>query len=148
MLARREAASVTARARMQRTRGPGDRLGDKILYGLTALAALLGVAVIAAIVWRVGGRAGAGVGQLRGRVFAAVVWRVADGAWPAIDKLGVSFLWHNEWNVPLDKYGARDLILGTVVTSFGAMLLAAPLSIAIALFLSGLAPPAIRGPIG
>ena len=110
---------------MQRTRGPGDRLGDKILYGLTALAALLGVAVI-----------------------AAIVWRVADGAWPAIDKLGVSFLWHNEWNVPLDKYGARDLILGTVVTSFGAMLLAAPLSIAIALFLSELAPPSIRGPVG
>jgi phosphate transport system permease protein len=120
-----EAASVTARARMQRTRGPGDRLGDKILYGLTALAALLGVAVI-----------------------AAIVWRVADGAWPAIDKLGVGFLWHNEWNVPLDKYGARDLIIGTVVTSFGAMLLAAPLSIAIALFLSEIAPPSIRGPVG
>jgi phosphate transport system permease protein len=110
---------------MQRTRGPGDRLGDKILYGLTALAALLGVAVI-----------------------AAIVWRVADGAWPAIDKLGIGFLWHNEWNVPLDKYGARDLIIGTVVTSFGAMLLAAPLSIAIALFLSELAPPSIRGPVG
>src|ERR1700745_1788145 len=125
MLARREAASVTARARMEPTRGPGDRLGDKILYGLTALAALLGVAVI-----------------------AAIVWRVADGAWPAINKLGISFLWHNEWNVPLDKYGARDLIIGTVVTSFGAMLLAAPLSIAIALFLSEIAPPSVRGPIG
>ena len=49
---------------------------------------------------------------------------------------------------PLNQYGARDLIIGTVVTSFGAMLLAAPLSVAIGLFLSELAPPAIRTPIG
>jgi phosphate transport system permease protein len=125
MLAPVEAASVPAETRLESTRGVGDRFGDKILYGLTALAALLGVAVI-----------------------AAIIWRVADGAWPAIDKLGVSFIWHNVWNVPLDQYGARDLIIGTLVTSFGAMLLAAPLSIAIALFLSEIAPPAIRGPVG
>ena len=120
-----EAASVTAQQGLQRTRGPGDRLGDKVLYGLTGLAALIGIAIV-----------------------AAIVWRVADGAWPAIDKFGVSFLWHNVWNAPLDQFGARDLIIGTIVTSFGAMLLAAPLSIAIALFLSELAPPAIRGPVG
>ena len=48
---------------------------------------------------------------------------------------------------------ARDLRRPRVhhrhaVTSFGALLIAAPLSIAIGLFLSELAPPAIRGPIG
>ena len=60
----------------------------------------------------------------------------------------VSFLWHNDWNVATNKFGARDLIIGTVVTSFGAILISAPLSIAIGLFLSELAPPSIRGPIG
>ena len=48
----------------------------------------------------------------------------------------------------VSKFGARDLIIGTIVTSFGAVILAAPVSIAIGLFLSELAPPAIRGPIG
>jgi phosphate transport system permease protein len=108
-----------------RTRGAGDRIGDALLSGLTAAAALIGFVVI-----------------------VAIVWRVADGAWPAIRVFHLSFLWHNDWNAVTSKFGARDLIIGTVVTAFGAMLLAAPLSVGIGLFLSELAPPIVRGPIG
>ena len=120
-----EAASVPGAAALGQTRRVGDRVGAGILHGLTALAALIGVAIV-----------------------FAIVWRVADGAWPAVKLFRLHFLWAREWNAPLNKFGARDLIVGTVVTSFGAMLLAAPLSIAIGLFLSELAPPAIRGPVG
>ena len=81
-------------------------------------------------------------------VVFAIIWRVADGAWPAIKVFKLGFLWHNEWNPSTTQFGARDLIIGTVVTSFGAMLLAAPISIAIGLFLSELAPPAVRAPVG
>jgi len=112
------------KAELPRTRRAGDRIGDGAFYALSALAALIGVVVV-----------------------FAIVWRVADGAWPAIKLFHLSFIWHNEWNAPLNRYGARDLIIGTVVTSFGAMLLAGPLSIAIGLFLSELAPPAVRTPI-
>ena len=129
MLAPVEAASVTARARMEPTRGPGDRLGDKIgdgaLKTITAAAALLGVLIV-----------------------FLIIWRVAQGAWPAIKVFHLSFIWHNEWNVTKNQFGARDLIIGTIITAFGAMLLAAPVSIAIALFLSEMAPPSIRGPVG
>jgi phosphate transport system permease protein len=120
-----EAASIPGEAQLPRTRHLGDRIGDGLLYGLTALASILGVLIV-----------------------FAIIWRVADGAWPAIDKFGLSFLWNNEWNAPLNKFGARDFIIGTIVTSFGALLLAAPLSIAIGLFLSELAPPAVRTIIG
>jgi phosphate transport system permease protein len=120
-----EAAAIPPTQGLKRTRHIGDRLGDGILYGLTALAALVGVGIV-----------------------FAIIWRVADGAWPAIDEFGLSFIWHNTWNAPMNEFGARDLIIGTIVTSFGAMLLAAPLSIAIGLFLSELAPPAVRGPVG
>ncbi len=120
-----EAATVSAPGQLPRTRRRSDRLGDGALYGLTAIAALVGLLII-----------------------AAIVWRVADGAWPAMKEFGIGFLWHNEWNPVVNKFGARDLIIGTVVTSFGAVLIAAPLSIAIGLFLSELAPPSIRGPIG
>lgn len=125
MLPRVEAASVTAPGGLRSTRGVGDRLGDRVLHGLTALASLIGVLIV-----------------------AAIAWRVADGAWPAIRAFRLDFIWHNEWNPVTSKFGARDLIIGTVVTSFGAVILAAPVSIAIGLFLSELAPPAIRGPIG
>jgi phosphate transport system permease protein len=120
-----EAAPVSAPLRLPRTRRRSDRLGDVALYGLTALAAAIGLLII-----------------------AAIIWRIADGAWPAMRHFGLGFLWHNEWNPVTLRFGARDLIIGTVVTSFGAILLAAPLSIAIGLFLSELAPPSIRGPIG
>jgi ABC-type phosphate transport system, permease component len=65
-----------------------------------------------------------------------IIWRVASGAWPAIKVFHLSFIWNNEWNATKNQFGARDLIIGTVVTAFGAMLLAAPVSIAIALFLA------------
>ncbi len=120
-----EAAPVSAPLRLPRTRRRSDRLGDVALYGLTALAAAIGLLII-----------------------AAIIWRIADGAWPAMRHFGLGFLWHNEWNPVTLRFGARDLIIGTVVTSFGAILLAAPVSIAIGLFLSELAPPSIRGPIG
>ena len=118
MLARVEAASIPAAVAPARPATSATAIGDGLLYGLTALAAILGVLVV-----------------------FAIVWRVADGAWPAIKVFKLGFVWHNDWNAPLNKFGARDLIIGTVVTSFGAMLLAAPLSIAIGLFLSELAPP-------
>ncbi|MBA3841606.1 MAG: phosphate ABC transporter permease subunit PstC [Actinobacteria bacterium] len=120
-----EAASLSAPEGLPRTRRTADRIGDKFLYGLTAIAALVGFLVL-----------------------VAIVWRVADGAWPAIKVFKLGFLWHNTWNPVTSRFGARDLIIGTLVTSFGAVLLAAPLSIAIGLFLSELAPMSIRGPIG
>src|SRR6476659_2542619 len=120
-----EAALVPSPAGLRRTRKRGDRIGDVLLYGLTAFASLVGLLIV-----------------------AAIVWRVTDGAWPAIKVFKLGFLWHNEFNPVTSKFGARDLIIGTLVTSFGAMLLAAPLSIAIGLFLSELAPPSVRGPVG
>jgi phosphate transport system permease protein len=125
MLAAMEAASVTAPAALGHTRRFGDRVGDAVMHVITALAALLGVLTV-----------------------FAIIWRVFVGAWPAIKAFHLDFLTDNVWNAPLNQFGARDLIIGTIVTSFGAMLIAAPLSIAIGLFLSELAPPAIRGPIG
>ena len=93
-----EAASVAAPDGLRRTRGRGDRIGDTVLYGITACAAVIGVAVV-----------------------FAIVWRIAEGAWPAIKVFDASFLWHNEWNPVTNKFGARDLIIGTLVTSFGAV---------------------------
>ena len=66
-----------------------------------------------------------------------------------MQKFGLGFLTTQAWG---DKgntlFGAKSFIFGTVVTSFGALLLATPISIAIALFLSELAPRWIRAVVG
>ena len=111
---------------LRRTRRLGDRLGDGALRALTGAAAALALVVI-----------------------AAIVWKVVEGSWPAVRHFGLPFVWHGTWN-PVsghESYGARNFVIGTVVTSFGAMLIAAPLSIAIGLFLTELAPRAVRAPI-
>lgn len=120
-----EAASIPAGAPLERTRRRLDRLGDRGLNVLTALAALLSALIV-----------------------AGIAWQVVDRALPSIRHFGIAFVWHDVWNPVTDVYGAREYLIGTVITSFGAVLIAAPLSIAIGLFLSELAPPAIRGPIG
>ena len=94
MLPRVEAASIPSpQADLPRTRRLGDRIGDGLLYGLTAAAAILSIVVV-----------------------FAIIWRVFDGAWPAMKAFNVAFLWHSTWNANLNQFGARDLIIGTVVT--------------------------------
>jgi phosphate transport system permease protein len=120
-----EAAAVSQSA-LRRTRRLADRIGDDALRVVTGAAAILALVVI-----------------------AAIIWKVIEGAWPAIRHFGLSFIWHGAWNPVFghEAYGARNFIIGTIVTSFGAMLLAAPLAVAIGLFLTELAPPSIRPPI-
>ena len=111
---------------LRRTRRFGDRVGDNALRILTGAAALLALLII-----------------------AAIIWKVVEGSWPAIRHFGFAFTWHGTWNPVFghESYGAKNFIIGTIVTSFAAMLIAAPLSIAIGLFLTELAPPGIRAPI-
>ena len=61
------------------------------------------------------------------------------GAWPAIRAFGWSFLAGKVWNANAEggeMYGALPFIWGTLVTAFFALLLAAPIGIAVAAFLS------------
>jgi phosphate transport system permease protein len=110
---------------LPRTRRTVDRAGDALLHGLTALAAFGAVALV-----------------------GAIAWRVVEGAWPAMHHFGIGFLWSSDWNPVTRQFGALQFVLGTLVTGGLAVAIAAPLSIAIGLFLSELAPPVIRGPIG
>lgn len=58
-------------------------------------------------------------------------------------EFGWSFLLSSDWDPVQDKFGALPFIYGTVVTSVVALMLAAPVGIGAAIFLSELAPPKI-----
>jgi phosphate transport system permease protein len=76
-----------------------------------------------------------------------IAWKVFDLAWPSIQEFGLEFLWTAEWNPATDVYGALVFIYGTLLTSAIALTLATPISIAIALFLTEMAPRRLAGPI-
>ena len=99
--------------------------GDLALRGICGAAALT---VLIVLIW--------------------IAYKVTQQAWDAISTFGLGFLTSSQWNAVTNQFGARDLIWGTAVTSFFALLFAVPISIAIGLFLSELAPRRLRGPVG
>jgi phosphate transport system permease protein len=76
-----------------------------------------------------------------------LTYKVVVQAWPAIRHFGLSFIWSYVWNPNSAAFGAASFIFGTIVTSFIALLLATPISIAIALFLTEIAPRRLVAPI-
>ncbi len=100
-------------------------LGDWIFHNLTRLFALLTLLIL--------------LGILGSLVY---------GALPSIHKFGFSFLWHRDWNPPMNDFGALVHIYGTLVTSLIALIIAVPVSFGIALFLTELSPLWLRRPLG
>jgi phosphate transport system permease protein len=70
------------------------------------------------------------------------------GAWPALSAFGFSFLVTESWNPVKENFGALAPIYGTVVTAAIAILVAVPIGIGIAIFLTELCPRPLRRPIG
>ncbi|HEY4612727.1 MAG TPA: phosphate ABC transporter permease subunit PstC [Bacteroidota bacterium] len=65
----------------------------------------------------------------------------------SIEKFGWDFLTSSTWDPVLEEYGALPFIFGTLVSSFLALVVALPLSIGIAIFLSEIAPPWVERPL-
>jgi phosphate transport system permease protein len=102
----------------------GIRLGDVLFKGVALVAAAAATVLL-----------------------GLIAYKIFDLAWPAIQDFGLSFIWTDAWNPVTLDFGALAFIYGTVVTSAIALLLATPLSIAIALFLTEIAPRRVAAPI-
>jgi phosphate transport system permease protein len=76
-----------------------------------------------------------------------VGWELYAGSRLSLSKFGFGFLWSSQWDPVQDKYGALPFIFGTLVSSLLALLIAIPLGVATALFLTELAPIRLRQPI-
>jgi len=81
-------------------------------------------------------------------ILGGVIVSLVEGSLPAFHRFGFGFLTSEVWNPVTKKFGALGPIYGTVVTSAIAMLIAVPLGLGIAVFLTELCPPALRRPIG
>ncbi len=65
-------------------------------------------------------------------------------AWPSIKKFGLSFLWSTAWNPVTNQFGALTAMVGTLVSTALAMILAVPLAFGVAIFLTELSPAFLR----
>jgi phosphate transport system permease protein len=70
------------------------------------------------------------------------------GAMPVFEAFGLNFLFEQRWNPVTEKFGALAPIYGTLVTSLIAMVIAVPVGLLIAMFLTELCPQWLRRPIG
>ena len=81
-------------------------------------------------------------------LMAGIIVSLVIGSWESIQKFGFSFIWRQDWNPPMDQFGALIPIYGTIVTSLIALIIAVPVSFGIALFLTELSPVWLRRPLG
>jgi phosphate transport system permease protein len=115
-----QAAESSSRANVLRRL----RTSDLVFHGLTRAAAIT-VLVL-----------------LSGVILALII-----GSAPALSTFGLSFITTEVWNPVTDQFGALAPIYGTLVTSAIAMLIAVPVGLMIAFFLTELCPPILRRPI-
>lgn len=68
---------------------------------------------------------------------------------PAMNKFGVEgFIFSTEWDPVQEIFGAAPALIGTLITSFFALLLAVPIATGIAIFITEIAPSFLKGIIG
>lgn len=100
------------------------RLGDLILQGVAGIAAFGSLVLV-----------------------GLIVWKVVQGSRLALSTFGIAFVWHVGWDPVHNQFGAGSFLFGTAITSISALVIATPIALGIALFLSELAPRGIRGPV-
>ncbi len=102
----------------------GANLGDKIYRAvLTAVALLLPLLLL------------------------TLLGELVIGALPALRKFGARFLWTSVWDPVAGVFGAAPMIFGTIASSLLALLIAVPLSLGVAIYLTEFSPRWLRQPV-
>lgn len=101
------------------------RLGDLLFRQLTRMAAITVLLLL-----------------------SGVIVSLIIGSMPAFRKFGFGFLVSEQWDAVTDEFGGLAAIYGTLITSAISMLIAVPVGLLIAFFLTELCPQWLRRPIG
>jgi phosphate transport system permease protein len=76
-----------------------------------------------------------------------LVYELWSGAALAIHRFGFDFITSSRWDPVAEEFGAFPLIFGTLLSSLIALLIAVPLSLGVAIYLTEFAPKAVRQPV-
>jgi phosphate transport system permease protein len=81
-------------------------------------------------------------------LIGAMVYEMVKASSLSIRTFGWGFVTGSDWDPVRDRFAAQPFIYGTLVSSLLALLIAVPISIGVALYLSEWAPAWVRGPLG
>jgi phosphate transport system permease protein len=113
---------------------PGRRLGaislERANYGDRVFKLLLTLAALAVPV-----------------LLGFLVYELWDGARLAMHQFGLDFITSSNWDPVAEEFGAFPLIYGTLLSSLIALVIAVPLSLGVAIYLTEFAPRAVRQPV-
>lgn len=115
--------TISAIRRHLTSRGSGS-IADRVFISLMLLCALSIFAIVVLIVW---------ILVLRSKL--------------SLHQFGFHFFVHSAWDPVNGDFGALPFIYGTLVTSLLALVMAVPLAMGVAIFLTELCPKALRAPI-
>ena len=76
-----------------------------------------------------------------------LVYELWTGAQLAIGRFGLDFVTSSTWDPVAEEFGAFPLVFGTLLSSLIALLIAVPLSLGVAIYLTEFAPKVIRQPV-
>jgi phosphate transport system permease protein len=76
-----------------------------------------------------------------------LVYELWDGSELAIRRFGLDFVTTSTWDPVAEEFGAFPLMFGTLLSSLIALLIAVPLSLGVAIYLTEFAPKAVRQPV-
>ncbi|NMA71141.1 MAG: phosphate ABC transporter permease subunit PstC [Firmicutes bacterium] len=92
-----------------------------------------------------------GILRLFGLVVLAIALLILVELWevarPSVERFGLRFLIETQWDPVREQFGALPFVYGTLVSSLIAILLAVPLGLGVAFFLSEMAPRWLREPV-
>jgi phosphate transport system permease protein len=80
-------------------------------------------------------------------IMGAMLIALIDAGMPAIRRFGVAFFATSTWDPVAGEFGVLPFVYGTLVSSAIALLIAVPLGLGVAIFLSELAPASVRTPV-
>ena len=86
-------------------------------------------------------------GLLLPALLIAFALELVSNSWPSIKRFGLQFLVSSTWDPVAEIYGAAPMIFGTLVSSLLALLIAVPLALGVAIFLTEFAPKWMRQPV-
>ena len=77
-------------------------------------------------------------------IVVLVVWELVDKSRLSLHQFGIHFFYGHDWDPVNDSFGAMPFIFGTLVSSLLALLLAVPLSVGVAVYITEMCPQGLR----